>query len=326
MAYETGTATNIEDLVDKLFAFATGLSSAWVQDELDNTFNRGTLHKNGVYVSFRWDGTTQTDLAMYQSTGFTAGLAPHAQPGDSGAGSTTSPATTERRINFVSQGPFTAYHFFASVDAPFYIHGVVEVDPGRFRHFGFGELVKNGNWRGGEYCYGHFVNQQAMYIDAPSSVQHGAGLDHTAIVDLATMRLTGADFPLESASTVWAIFGTAGAATDTAGNPRANVVGSARSGLWGYALGWIPVSLSNAYKPLIPIDILYIDQATAPDTYCWLGHQRDVAVVNLKHLANGDELIVGGDTWKVFPWVKKQFLNANTEESWNAGWAYRKFS
>ena len=35
MAYETGAATSIEDLVGKLFTFATGLSTTpWTQDEL----------------------------------------------------------------------------------------------------------------------------------------------------------------------------------------------------------------------------------------------------------------------------------------------------
>ncbi len=325
MSYETGTATGIEDLVDKLFTFATGLTTPWTQDALNLTTDQGTMHMNDCFVSFRWDATTRTDLALYQSTAYSATV-PHLMTGDSGAGSTVSPATTERRVNFTSTGPFTAYHFFAADDAPFYIHAVVEVVPGRFRHFGFGLLVKNGNWRGGEYCYGHFCSQSASYIDLPSSPQHAAGLDHTAVIDMAAMRLNGNDFPNESASTVWAVFSTAAAGNDTAGNPRANVIGGARSGLWGYALGWIPTSVANAYKPLIPIDIIYIDQATTPDTWCWLGHQRDVAIVNMKNLTAGQEITVGADTWKVFPWVRKQYLLTNTEESWNAGWAYRKFT
>jgi hypothetical protein len=219
----------------------------------------------------------------------------------------------------------TAYHFFAGEGSTPYIHVVVEVDPGRYRHFGFGNIEKVGDWAGGEYCYGHYWAQGASAIDYPNSTDHQAGFDNGPDSNHGTMRLDGADFPNESSSTVWAVITSATfLGNDTAGNPRASVIGGARGGPWSHYLAWIPTSNTNAYKPLIPIGVMYVDQATSPYTYNWLGQQPDVAVVNMKNLSPGDEITIGSDTWMVFPWVKKQYTLGDVEESWNAGWAYKK--
>lgn len=325
MPYETGTATSIEDLVSKFDTFIT--ANGFTRDELDLSANYGTWHETGgtLYFSLRWDATAQTDLAIYQSTGWTSGQAPHQQPDDSGVGTTAIPIASGRRVNFVSVGPFTAYHFFINATGD-YVHVVVEVDAGRYRHFGFGKLTKVGDWTGGDYAYGHLWDQGVAQIDDPTNISNYLGLDAGASTpNQATMQVQG--LPGVSAASRWMVVGAANTpGTDRAGNVRVSGTGGARGGLWPYYIAWIPSSALNVYIPLTPIPVVYRDKTTTPHTWYWMGVQPDKAIVNMTNFNPGDVITIGADTWMVFPWVRKQFLQANTEESWNAGYAYKKIT
>lgn len=325
MAYETGVPSSIEDLVSKLFTFLTGATAAWTQDELDLVNNYGTIHKNNCYVSFRWDASSAEDLAMYQSLSWGSGNEPHQQPNDSGNGDTTTPIDSERRVNFEDAGAFVAYHFYASDAAPHYCHVVVEVNTGVYRHFGFGLLDKIGDWTGGEYCYGHYWYQPTSEIDNPASMFHSFGLDGTGAFNAVQPTIHVESLPGMGANEKWGVLGNVSTAgTDTAGENRMTMWGGARGGLWGYGLAWLPVSQLNLHKPLVPVPIIYRVQTSTPHAWYLLGHQKDVAIVNIKHLSPGDSITIGGDTWMVFPWVKKQYSLGDVEESWNAGIAYKK--
>jgi hypothetical protein len=329
MAYEAGVPSSIEDLVTKLFTFAT--ANGWTQDELDLTNNYGTLHytsgATSIYVSFRWDTSPSTDLAIYQSLGWTTSLQPHQQPNDSGNGDTTTPINAERRVTFLTPGPYTQYYFFSAETDPFYFYAVVEITSGVFRHFGFGALIKMGNWTGGEFAYGHVWSQNAAQIDDPSGASHAFLLDCIGgSSDIAgTVHIEG--MPGQGGTERWGCTGsfTGGTAgTDTAGVTRRSLMGGSRGGFWGYYMLWFPYSTLNAYKPLVEIPVIWRDTSTAPDTWQWLGVMPDVALINIRNLNAGDEITLGAETWKVFPWVRKQFLQNDTEETRNAGVAYRK--
>lgn len=326
MAYETGSATSMEDLVSKLFTFATGLSTTpWTQDELDLGNDWGTIHRGSCYVSFRWD--TTDDLGIYQSLSWGASNEPHEQPDDAGEGASGAP-TTGRRINFESAGPYTAYHFYAGEGSTPYIHVVIEVDSGRFRHFGFGNLIKLGTWTGGEYSYGHTWAQSASVIDLPASTSHSVGLEGLQSATSISATLHIEDFADQTGDEKWALFSvsTEPAGTDRAGEDRKCVVGGWRGSFWGRWLAWISYSSPNAYKPFVPIPVVYYDRAAAPDTWRWIGEQPDVAVMNMRAFTAGQEVTIGGDTWMVFPLVRKQYLQVDTEESWMAGMAYKKIT
>jgi len=66
MAYETGVATSQADFVDKLIQFAT--ANGWTLGEYDVPNKRGAIDRDGIYVQWRWDGTTS--IGGYQSLGF----------------------------------------------------------------------------------------------------------------------------------------------------------------------------------------------------------------------------------------------------------------
>lgn len=327
MAYETGTATDIGDLVDKLFTFATGLTTTpWTENELDIVTKRqGTLTLDDCVITFRWDGSVETDLGLYQSLGWVTASAAHEMTDDAGSGDTSVPISSNRRVNFKNVGPYTAYHFFAGEGDEPYIHVVVEVDSGRFRHFGFGNLIKHGTWTGGEYLYGHhWIDTSSR--DQPTSTQHTVGLDcvYTGATDGASLHIEGMDD--QTVDEKWAVFTQRNppAGVDTAGEDRKVVLGGMRGGFWGRYLTWMRYNSVNVHVPLMPIPVIYMDASQAPDTYQWLGNQPDVAVINMHAFSAAQEITVGAETWMVFPWVRKQYLENDTEESWNAGVAYKK--
>lgn len=323
MAYETGSATGISDLMSKLFTFATGLTTTpWTQDELDTL--QGTLHLGDCYVTFRWDDTVEEQLGIYQSLGWTSSTEAHLMPDDSGNGDTSVPIDSGRRVNFTTPGPFTAYHFFASEGDTPCIYVVVEYASGLFRHFGFGNIKKFGTWTGGEFTYGHYWHPSGA--DDPDYTLHQFLLDGISgnTTDCATMHMEG--FSWQGASEKWGAFSarTRPGGTDRAGEDRSCLVGGARHGFWGWYLCGIRYSAGAAFKPIIPIAICDFNQGPTPDEFVWLGEMADIGIVNMHAFTPGQDITVGTDTWTVFPWVRKRYEKDDQEESWNAGVAYKK--
>lgn len=72
MAYQTGTASSMADLVTALFTFLTG--DGWTQDELNTGAGKAAIHNGNVFVSFRWNTTTPLHLAIYHALGYGVGL------------------------------------------------------------------------------------------------------------------------------------------------------------------------------------------------------------------------------------------------------------
>jgi hypothetical protein len=333
MAHETGTATGIEDLITKLFLFAgtTITTKPWTVEELDLSNNWGTLSianadpdRDDVYVSFRWPTSTIEQLGVYQSLGFSGpGIAPHLHTSDSGNGSTVGAITTERRVNFESSGPFTSYDFFAGEGDTPYIYVVVEVDAGRYRHFGFGNLNKLNDFQGGEFAYAHVWSQNTNYIDIPHNTNHNVCFDHGfTAANGATIHLEG--LPNQDGASEWGVAaGNSTIGNDTAANSRIRVQGGLRGGMMGYYITFIPVSTVNAYKALVPIELIYFDETDSVDAWRPLGNLPDIAIINMKNLVVDSAISDGTNDWRVFPMVRKQYLTNNTEESWNAGIAYK---
>jgi hypothetical protein len=324
MSYATGTATSVENLVDILQTWASG-TAGWTVDEYSAANNRCSMHLGTVYVHFKWEDSGNY-LAIYQSLGYVGTEEPWEHTDNSGVSDATSPYDGARHVNFLTAGSFTAYHFFAPSGAPYYIHVAVEPASGRFRHFGFGDLIKCGDWTGGEYCYGHFWDQGASGADVPNSALHSMMLDGLASGSTRSATIHAEGLPQQGVSEKWLVASSSGptSGVDDNGEDRRTFIASTRCGLYSFYLSWIRNSQLNLYKPLAPIEVMFRDISTSPDTYYKLGSQPDVAIINMGNFNPGDEITLGGDTWKVFPWVRKQFLEDNTEESRNGGIAYKK--
>lgn len=316
MAETTGTATGLEDFFGKLLAYVGGLSG-WTVDEAITTVDSGrqcAVSKGNLFVQWRWDTTSPNTVAMYQSTGFASTTRAGLQAGDSGNGYNTNNDTDEndldgeRCIKELGNSAYPSYYFYTDTGATF-VHVAVEKSAGEFRHFGFGNLDKFGDWNtgsGGEYVYGHHVSAlSSSTSDSSSFLLDGSTQEVANRAYSATMRLSG--LPDQGTEVYGNVWGDKGAndGTDSAGNERLKIAGGARGGPLAYGFGWAPPESSSGLSLFQPISCFYKNDVPAISRVYLLGFQPDVRVVHLKYLAAKDTVTLGDQTWRVFPMVRR---------------------
>lgn len=320
MSYQSGTATNLGDLISQLFTFATG-TPGWTQDQLSTGTGQAALHKGNVYISFRWNTTTPLVLGIYQALGYTGGNQPGQHPNDSGNGAVSSANATlddERCVNDIGNGAFPSYFFFTDA-AQTYIHVVVEIATDVFRHFGFGNLDKVGDWTGGEYCYGDFFTASGGAISTGSScLLDGLNSNQEQGATIHAEGLTG-----EAGASKWLVVAGSNSAptNDTAGNARILGCGGFRSGPIADSFGIYSAGNTSGLIPMYPIGVFYRRTSTS-DAY-FLGFQPDVRGVNIRFINAKDEITIGSDVWKFFPYSQKT-LSVVANRSYYSGVAFKK--
>lgn len=326
MSYETGSATSQQDLLSKLSTFLTG-TPGWTQDVFDTGANKQlAVHKGTVFVQFRYsDNASPGNIGIYHSLAFTGGNSAGSHPNDSGNGDIVSVVDVDRMINNIGNGPFPSYHFFADGS---YFHVVLEFVAGKFRHFGAGILNKVGTWTGGEYAYGTFWDQTGAALNVPLDSRHTVLLDGHMDLNVgraATIHIEG--LPDQVASGKWAVvWASTNAGNDRGGTGRMNILGGVRDGFLANAMNGFQANPNNGFIPMCPIQCYYRLTAGSPLKFRFLGSQPDVRIINMAFINTGEEFTVGGQTWKVFPWIAKNTLPASQEGSGNLGIAYRKIS
>lgn len=329
MAYETGTASGPGGLLVKLFDFAA--ANGWTIDEdvvtgVEDPAN-GALHKNNVYVSFRWFTNA---LKLYQARGFTASTTPGSHPNSAYNDSVTSQSTGSL-VNAIA-GPYTAYHFFEGDN---YLHIVINIDGERYRHFGFGEMVKIGDWSGGEYSYAHYWDQGTTDIDNKDTADHRTGFDgNTAGNRIRPSSImygktnSSEVLPGGYTGTKWYIGGeTITSGTDPDGDQWGTMIThGVRGGINAHLLS-IGVSQLNGFVALCHIAYMIRDYNSSPDRCYLMGHRPDTRGCNMKALSAGVEYTVGSEVWIPFPLTRIGGGNNGTAEaSGNLGVAYKRIS
>lgn len=330
MAYSLVLPTNQEDIVTMFVNFAT--TNGWTQDELSaGTTRRAVIHKGSCYMGLRWSAAGASgDIGLYQSTGYTGGTNVGSHPGDSGSGQvTTGAVTSERRLNGIGDGPFTGMHLFADSSNSRYIHAVLEYSSGLYRHFGCGLIDKIGTWTGGEYVCGTSwqpntdISGNAINMHPWDS--HIAPASAGAADTHSTMRISG--MANQSGGQTWGIFGASSGSSsnDTAGNARIFLSGGGGSGdnPEMSVMGFLSASPSSGHIPLFKIPIAWKNQAVSPRQTMLLGYAPDVRMVQMENFTPGQEVVVGTDTWKIFPGIRKQF-GGTGDRSQYMGFAYLK--
>jgi hypothetical protein len=326
MAYETGSAANMNDLLGKISTFA--VANGWTEDEMNTGAGKFALHKGDVWVSFRWDPATPDYLSISQALGYTGGNEPGTHPDDSGNGwnANTSHANAsllQGRNVQVGPGPYPSYYIFEQDASPAYLHIVVEPSSDTFRHFGFGELIKLGDWVGGEYCYGHEQASNAATSGSTHNLLDGLASTTSTTIPrrAATVHMEG--LPGQPGTSLWGqIWGTTSPApNDTAGNTKVSVQGGFRGGPIARSFGYFSGSSASGLVPMYSIGTWY--RRASPNTAYFLGFMPDVRGINIRHFAPKDEITLGLDTWVIFP-VSIRTLAAVTGRTYYQGIAYRK--
>jgi len=333
MANSTGTATDIDDLFDQLITFAT--ANGWTEEEPTSTNSSPALSRGDCFVQWRYGGTsppTNRTVSMTQALAYiNSSTDPGNHTDDSGNGEETTTPTdavlkAERCISDFGDGPFSYWFFEDDADQP-YIHVVVEVRTEEYRHFGFGTISKFGSWTGGEYAYGHYqaaggtngatlasatVLLDGLYEDATVSTAKRA----------ATIHIEG--MPNQAAAGKWGQVagGNSARPDDRAGEDKIRIQGGFRSGPVANSWGNFSGAALDGLVPMYQIALFYVDEVS--DHAYYLGNMIDVRGLNNRHFTPGEEVVIGSDTWVVFPMSIRTATLTVALSSAYSGIAYRK--
>lgn len=329
MAYETGAASDLEDLISKVDTFM--VANGWTQDQLDTGANQAAWSKNSVFVSVAWATTASTgEMSIHQATGYSGGNRPGTHTGDSGNGYNTGASPTEvnilteRGVQGIGNGPFPSYHIFEQDSGPAHVYVVVEISSEIFRHFGWGEADKTGDWSGGEFAYGSRHTVSSAVSNSNVCLLDGLFLDTSGENErrAATMRISG--MPNQPGGSVWGqVWGADGSTIpdDTASNAKINIQGGFRSGPIARALGWVKAGTTSGLIPGYPIALWWNDEVN--DFVYFLGYMANVRGVNIETIAPGQEVVIGSDTWVFFPTAQKTLVTGSNR-SYHQGLMYKK--
>lgn len=322
MAYETGAATTPDGLLDalRLFAIAQGWTvNRWQSQTGGYWLN---ISKGTQFVNIVSDSTQSInsggDITIRGATGYDSGQPVTDQPG----GRT---GTYRSVVNDLRSGAYVAHHFFAEDQ---YIHCVVEVQSGRYTHFGFGILEKSGTYVGGEYHFGH-----RHYLDRASISGDGKTSSHTYPFSTGTIgtfvRFTENDLDETYLTSVanWAYFSSSVRSTNSyftavSWVPQTTNDTSNSSTVWGTGIHRQP-NYFNGTSMLIPFTVAC---GRRYGLTAILGAPKDIAYINIQNIPVGQEITLGSDTWMTFPFKQKGVAipGSTTPFSWYHGIAYRK--
>lgn len=336
---EASSPSNSEAVMTSLNTFAT--ANGWTQEHFvtagASVLGRGvlTLSRGDTVVTFRWSGTdTPESIAMYHALAYPGGLTATEQEQpwnfatDSGNGTSSASAlSTGRRVSRIGSGPYVRLTMFSGATAG-YVLCVLEYATGKYRHFGFGDVLENkiGNWTGGGWVGGHVWSTAGTGESNPVSTTHTVlidGLGNSTASERGTVHIRG----LEGQTTAQR-FGVGQnstgdvSGTDGAGNLRNGILGGIRATMFDRSfLQFIPDPLSGVIE-LTPALLFYKQRGQR--RYQALGFLPGVRMVQLRSFDVGSEVTVGSDTWKFFPVTAKSNIGGNNEESENMGLAYLK--
>jgi len=340
VAYSTGAATDIPDLMSKIETFIS--ANGWTIDEADSFQGQPAWHKNSCYVSFRYDGSSPSafgrSMGVYQATGYSGtGTRPGGHTGDSGCGywvasvPADSTIDTYRCVYQMGDGPFTYWLFEYDDGTVYYINIVLEVRQGEYRHIGFGMLEKFGDWgghAGGEYLYGCRNESGYNSGDSCFGLDSGNTGSSTEGTDSAASIRVGGSYPGKELSD-WATVTSSKTlytnSKDRANVQRSGVLGGVRKGAFPAVYGqFTGYPGFTGVIPMTAIELFMIDYTNGRTRF--LGAQKDIRFLSIANFSAAEEVVIGSDTWVMFPILKKGTLMAADAQgdSGYAGFAYRK--
>lgn len=297
--YETGVANTPLDLLTKFrtFVLAHGWGSG-VPSVGDFVLNNPDAE---LYIGF---DATATTLDFRGALGFNAGNAWNDQPNHSG----------QSFVCNMGAGPYTAYHFFVGDEDGFdYAHIALETSATHYRHLVFGQLIKAGTYDGGFYCDGCAPNLTTNIINSADAGQHVYVCD--ANNTLNAQGHVQADF--DGKVNNWATLFSSQTQTDT------RAVGSCRTlGFLDPAFA-VGVQQWNLRTPMWPLNYFVNRPSNQRSPIGRIPHMR---FLTIRNFTPGELVTVGGETWMVFPFHRRQTeaVAGSVASSSTYGYAYRR--
>jgi hypothetical protein len=108
---------------------------------------------------------------------------------------------------------------------------------------------------------------------------------------------------------------------DDAGNPKMGIQGGYRGGPFATPWGVFSASKTTGLIPMYSVGLFYCDNVNNRSVF--LGWQPDVRGVNIRGIAAKEEVVIGSDTWVIFPARKRDTGGAAGDTAY-MGIAYKK--
>lgn len=311
MYHETGTATGVDDLLNKL---ATALAAhGWTVDRnaTDGTGRQLQVHKTSAgYFTFRTynnetavSGNTQLGaLFGLPATGYASGSSWFTQPG------------VPTWVNFGTQympcglvaitGALASYHFFIDSATEYdCVYVFAEYPAGSWQHLGFGRLDTSrfGTVGGGQFMFGGATTTQTAR-PAPLT------LFGPIVSSYSGNTPVGYVYVDEDSFTGWAFSDWTHNSTQVP-SPRIKDTVFKSSSLWNSS-----PSAMNGRAPFRPIGVLITDDGLnfAVNTPMVLtGELPKIYGANIKIYNPGQTVNITTDTYIVFPFYKKSDADFN---------------
>lgn len=320
MAFETGTASDRNDLLSKLKTFAE--NNGWTTD-LDTISSDGRLsiHINNVYIHFdttsenrafptNWGLSDETDniIVAAQSSSYNSGNAVnyYGHPDSLVTNFVDSNRAELRRLD-TSFG----YQFFSGgAGDPDYIYMVVEGKADQYTHLMFGDIDKAGSYTGGEFMLNTKWQWWSQVSQGYLSSQHnsflGSGIttSSTFFVDESTTIHPDRSVLLDIQTFSIANIVSIGLATRSF---NAHIIPTGQIGPSGITpLFSIPVMIS-------------LQDALSSDDYLYLGEIPNMKLCSLAGRSARDEVTIGADTWVLYPFMKNGSVREIIPDSSSGG-------
>ncbi len=340
MAYQTGAASSVGNLLVAIDSFLTGVAAPWTQNEFSGTGDIRELYLNLAANHISID--SQADrFKIYANTGYSSGSVVNAQAGvpakvgdsswDDVIDTAATPSAYQSGMVYSMTGPYTAHHFFydaTSGNEQFFC--VVETEPGLYRHFGWGLINKEGAGGGAAgYTSGQFLTTDGIttitgsesWTSRASTIfgDEDAGTNdpswgiRVGLDAVAEAWYDGQDFPTTGQATVYA-----------GGEPGTSAAGGIGSNL-------VPpadylAQYSNIYPGLEILPIIGRPPGSAtPSTYSILGSFPMLFKTWMQFKDPGSVEDIGGDDYMFFPVGRKSSSTTGPRpNSYFAGIAYNR--
>lgn len=342
MAFLDTTTSSLSDLLDKLNTFLGTTVGTWstFRDAPNGEFAaRKTGSGFDIGFACQHDTASPNSLGIYHFHGaaINTGNAMWAQNDDSGNGaaSTSEASLALSRRVVIGNTPLRMWVF----EDDHYFHAVVQTSTVTYRHFGAGLLTKYNDYTGGEYVYGHrqdnlFSGNNSFIVGNNTYLLSGQLRDTTpGILNAedyaATIHVEGLDN--QPGSGKYAVcMGTQGSTNlgqDRQGTPqdRIHFLGGFGGGPFERALSQYRGTKQRALNPMRPILPFYWNRTT-DNIYGPMGEMPDVRGVNIKNFTAGEEVVIGSDTWVLFPISRNDGTDtvSGTTRTGYQGIAYKK--
>lgn len=311
---------DLDDLMTQWTTFA--VANGWILDDLDTVVAPGgeaAIHKGGIFGQWIWD-TSQARLFHFQSLSYD-GSSPGLNPDDSGP---FGAITSQQRATVIVNTSGIADFFQGTENGSEFLICVAEESPGLFRMWMLGDLIKVGDWTGGEFLVTQswpMHNSVSADQDAPFDSRNKTLFDglHGDGNQGCTLHMEGVHS--QPVGQKWGGMGSSAAAASSRSNvTRAILEGPGRDGPWFQSLNWLEAQPNTGFVPLQPYPVHY----RTGGQWTLLGFAPGIRGLRITFISPQEEFTLGADTWKAYPWVKKSFANSNTPESDDQGLAFLK--